>query len=274
MIRQRRLGLIGDPVAHSMSPIMHRAGFSALGIEAVYELCPVTADHPEMVEAEMRRLAVTGGGNITVPHKASAARALDRPSETVTALGACNCFWEVEPGILAGDNTDVFGIRETIGNRLTTRRLERVLILGAGGAAAAAGLAMRNMGASEVLILNRTLERAHRLVERLEVAGVPASVMEEAPSGEYDLVINATSLGLNETDPLPLDFDRVSPTLILDLVYGQRQTAWTRVADAVGVDWIDGREVLLQQGAACYPLWFGMEGPVEAMRCALFGEDD
>ncbi|TFG66299.1 MAG: shikimate dehydrogenase, partial [Gemmatimonadales bacterium] len=91
MIEQRRFGLIGDPVANSMSPIMHRAGFTAIGIEGSYGLFPVPAELPDLVEAEMRRLASTGGGNVTVPHKVAAARALDQSTETVTALGACNC---------------------------------------------------------------------------------------------------------------------------------------------------------------------------------------
>lgn len=273
MTERREFGLIGDPLAHSLSPMMHRAGFSAIGAEAVYGLCPVPADRPEMVESEMRRLAANGGGNVTVPHKLAAARALDRPTETVTTLGACNCFWEAEPGILAGDNTDVVGIRRSLEHRLTTRRPERVLILGAGGAAAAAALAASELGASAILMVNRTRERARVLAEKLQEAGVSIAVIDDAPSGEYDVIINATSIGLREEDTLPLSFVRVSAGLILDLVYGRRQTKWTRAAENAGIAWIDGREVLLRQGAACYPLWFGREAPVKAMRCALFDED-
>lgn len=271
MSKRQTFGLIGNPVAHSLSPIMHRAGFNGIGIEATYELIRVPSPLSEGVESAMRRLASAGGGNVTLPHKAAAARALDTATETVRALGACNCFWEAEPGVLAGGNTDVPGIRRALEDRLATRRPAQVLILGAGGAAAAAGLAVAELGASKVLIFNRTVEKARVLVDRLEQTGVSAAVEDENPSGRYDVVINATSLGLNRDDPLPLSFDQVTPSLILDLVYLREQTAWIRVADACGIDWIDGREVLLQQGAACYPLWFGVEAPLEAMRSALFG---
>jgi len=272
MSKPYKFGLIGAPVAHSQSPVMHQAGFSVLGIEATYELRQVPTNRPELVEVEMRLLASRGGGNVTVPHKAAAARALDRPTETVTALGACNCFWEAEPGILAGDNTDVVGIRRSLETRLRNHRPRHVLILGAGGAAAAAGLAAGQLGASDVHIVNRTPGRARLLVERLAAAGVNASVLEERPSAEYEVIINATSLGLHEGDALPLSFEGVSTSLVLDLVYGLQRTAWTRMADAAGIDWIDGREVLLNQAVACYPLWFGTEAPIEHMRSALFDE--
>jgi len=272
MIEGKTFGLIGDPVAHSLSPVMHRAGFAALGIQAVYDLRKVPAQRADLVEAEMRRLASTGGGNVTVPHKAAAARALDEPSDVVTTLGACNCFWQTENGTLAGDNTDVFGIRHALENRLPDQRPERVLILGAGGAAAAAGLAAGALGAVEVLICNRTVDRAHVLTERLKGANISASVTSSPPEGVYDVVINATSLGLHPGDPLPLSFDRVAPLLVLDLVYGQKRTAWIKAADDREIDWIDGREVLLHQGAACYPLWFGLKAPMQEMRSALFGE--
>lgn len=274
MAEQLTFGLIGESLGHSLSPGMHRAGFSALGMAASYELCRVPKDRPDLVEAEMRRLASMGGGNVTVPHKAVAARVLDRPTETVTALGACNCFWEAKPGVLAGDNTDVSGIRQALEGRLANRRPEQVLILGAGGAAAAAGLASAQLGTSDVRIHNRTFGRAVALAERMTMIGVPASAMEGRPSGRYDIVINATPLGVSDSDPLPMSFDRASATLVLDLVYGRRQTVWTRAAGAAGIEWVDGREVLLLQGVACYPLWFGVEAPVLPMRRAVFREDN
>jgi len=272
VVEARSFGLIGDPVDHSLSPAMHRAGFAALGVTASYALVRVPAEESASVETEMRRLASSGGGNVTVPHKAVAARALDRPSETVASLGACNCFWGDRGGAVAGDNTDVEGIRMALSARLS-RPPVRVLILGAGGSAAAAGLAVLELGASSVSICNRTQKRAQDLAINLAGRGVPVSELRGTPSGDYDVVINATSLGLRDGDPLPARFDRLSAALVLDLVYGPRRTAWTLAAEAAGSGWVDGREVLLHQGAACYPHWFGAEAPVPAMRSALFGDD-
>lgn len=265
-------GLIGDPVDHSLSPAMHRAAFAALGIPARYELCPVPADAPGEVSREMRRLASRGGGNVTVPHKAVAANSLDEASETVRRLGACNCFWETSRGVVAGANTDVAGIRRVLETRGVGR--ERGLILGAGGAAAAACLALSELGVSLVVVSNRTTARARDLAARLARAGVAVAVTEEPPVGSWDVAINATSLGLRGTDPLPLGFDRCAPECVLDLVYSHEPTRWTVAAGEAGLSWIDGREVLVEQGAACYEFWLGIEAPVGVMRSALFGDGD
>lgn len=268
----RTFGLIGDPVSHSLSPAMHRAGFAAIGVDADYDPVRVPADEPGAVESEMRRLAAAGGGNVTLPHKRVAASVVDEPSGTVVALGACNCFWEMDAGVVAGDNTDVAGICRALEAHLASRPPGRALVLGAGGAAGAAGLALAQLGASSVGISNRTGGRARDLVARLRAIDVPAEGLEDRPAGVWDVIINATSLGLRDGDPLPVGFDRVSAGLILDLVYGRERTAWVLAADAAGIEWIDGREVLLQQGAACYPHWFGVGAPLDAMRSALFGE--
>jgi len=270
----RTFGLIGDPVAHSLSPAMHRAGFAAIGASASYDLVRVPADEPAAVGIEMRRLAAGGGGNVTVPHKRVAALAVDHPSATVTALGSCNCFWEMEAGIVAGDNTDVTGICRSLDAHLAGRPPGRVLVLGAGGAAGAAALSVALLGASKVLIANRTGERARDLATRLQTIDVAVECLDGSPTGVFDLIINATSLGLRDEDPLPAGFDRLSVGLILDLVYGHQRTAWLLAADAAGIECIDGREVLLQQGAACYPHWFGVEAPLDAMRSALYRDQN
>jgi shikimate dehydrogenase len=263
-------GLIGDPVNHSLSPAMHRAAFAALGISARYELRRVPTDAPGEVDGEMRKLAALGGGNVTVPHKAAAADSLDEASDTVRSLGACNCFWESSPGVLAGENTDVPGILQVLQMREVGR--ERALVLGAGGAAAAVCLALSELGVSSIVVSNRTTGRARDLAGRLARAGVAVDVLEEAPVGSWDVAINATSLGLRVTDPLPLGFDRCTPEWVLDLVYSGQPTRWTVAAEQAGLSWIDGREVLLAQGAACYEFWLGIEAPVGVMRRALFGD--
>lgn len=269
MNRPARFAILGDPVEHSLSPRMHAAGFAALGLDAEYVLRRVPGNDPGGVASAMRALA-GGGGNVTVPHKTTAAAALDEASPTVEATGACNCFWFTGDGCLAGENTDVGGIETVLRERLDGPP-PSVLILGAGGAAAAAGLAASRVGAGRIVVSNRTSARAASLVERLRGNGIDVESGEWPATPDADVVINATSLGLRDEDPLPAEFGNRPPRFVLDLVYGEAGTPWTRHAEANDIEAVDGLEVLLWQGAACYPLWFGVEAPVAAMREALFG---
>lgn len=252
---------------------MHAAAFSALGIDAAYELLRIPADDPEAVEEALRQHAVRGGGNVTVPHKAPAALALDEASPAVRQTGACNCFWQTDSGLLVGDNTDVAGIESVLRDLLEERPPRDVLVLGAGGAGAAAAIAAGRVGASKICVANRTPIRAERLVRRLRVLGLPARVEGWPAAGAFDVIVNATALGLHPDDPLPASFDRVTARLALDLVYPRpssdpaaETTPWIRSARARGIQANDGLEVLVRQAAACYPHWFGMEGPLDALR--------
>ena len=278
--RKRRLGLIGDPVEHSLSPRMHAAGFAALGIDAEYVRLRVPAGPrgndglATAVERAMRELGASGGGNVTVPHKGRAAGALDEVSEAVRRTGACNCFWMTAGKKLAGDNTDVTGIASVLNEMLEGRAPVDVLVLGAGGAAAAAALAAARLGAPVVRVANRTPARASRLVGGLRESGIAAETEPWPVAGQADVIVNATTLGLAATDPLPASFDHVTTRLALDLVYpalGEAGTAWTRAAAERGIQAADGLEVLVRQGAACYPHWFGVEAPLAALRGALAG---
>lgn len=275
------LGVIGDPVSHSLSPRMQGAAFRSLGIAAEYRAVRVPADRPDEVGPAMRRLAATGGGNVTLPHKETAARALDVASDDVRATGACNCFWADERARICGDNTDVGGIRLAL-DELTGLRPAgaRVLVLGAGGAARAAVVACARAGAERIEIRNRTRARAGALVDALAGrTGGTAEIVTASPgppSGTVDLVVQATSLGLSAGDPLPLDLGGLEVGAALDLVYAPGGTAWTRHARAAGVETVDGRRVLLHQGVLSLARWLGREpdaGAVAAMEAALADAD-
>lgn len=260
-------------MAHSRSPSMHAAAFSALGIDAAYELLRIPAGDAEAVETALRQHAVRGGGNVTVPHKAPAALALDEATPAVRQTGACNCFWQTDSGLLVGDNTDVAGIESVLRELLQERPPRDVLVLGAGGAGAATAIAAGRIRASMIHVANRTPIRAGRLVRRLRALGLPARVEGWPAAGTFDVIVNATTLGLNADDPLPASFDRVTARLALDLVYPRpssdpdaETTPWIRSARARGIEANDGLEVLVRQAAACYPHWFGVEAPLEALR--------
>ncbi len=255
----RVFAILGDPVAHSLSPAMHNAAFRVLGLPAVYVAlrCP-----PADVAGLIRALShAGGGGNVTVPHKEVAAEAVDRPCPVVERLGACNTFWG-DNGASVGDNTDVPGLLAALDD------LEAPhgpwLVLGTGGGARAAVGAARERGAP-VAIASRSADRRRRLEDWAR--GLQVGI--EQPD-RCTTIINTTPLGLTRNDPLPLAVPPPSATVALDMVYGRGRTAWTQAMEVAGLRAADGRGMLVAQGAAALERWFpGVRAPVEVMRAAV-----
>ena len=254
----RVFALLGRPVAHSLSPRMHNAAFAAMGLDAVYVALECTA---ESVPSLIHAIALAGGGgNVTVPHKAVAATSVGRmdgiPSD------ACNTFWG-ESGTVVGDNTDVAGIVGAL--NLLGVHGGSWLIVGTGGSAIAAATAAARCGAS-VAVRSRNDERAARFLERARALGAPSA----EPAG-CDVVINATPLGLDARDSLPVSPDVVPGARhALDLVYAAGETPWVRAMRAAGLVAADGREVLVRQGVAAFERWFpGRAAPLDVMRAAV-----
>lgn len=266
----RVLTLLGDPVRHSASPELQNAAFQTADVDGVYVAVQCG---PDDLVGFMRGLArAGGGGNVTLPHKQKAASILDISSDAVRKTGACNTFWGDEEGRVRGDNTDVEGFRRAL--RIFFEGSPqgiRALLLGAGGAARAALLALLDEGADEVLLYNRTQERARAVARRIgghRARVVP--VMRELEGEDFDLVVNATSLGLDPDDPSPIEFSILNRAgAAMDLVYGQGITPFVRAAEAAGIRSTDGFEMLVQQGAASFECWWGEAAPLEAMRAVL-----
>lgn len=265
----RVLTLLGDPVAHSASPEIQNAAFREAGVDGVYVAVRCAADD---LSGFMHGLArAGGGGNITLPHKEKAAALVDVPSEAVRRTGACNTFWGVE-GRVHGDNTDVDGFRRALRLFLDgPAQGIRVLLLGAGGAARAALLGLLEEGASEVLLFNRTSERARAVARRIGGQRARVVPLVSGLEGErFDLVVNATRLGLDPHDVSPLDFARLGRAgAAMDLVYAREKTPFQRAADRHGVRSTDGMEMLVQQGAVSFERWWGRPAPIDVMRSAI-----
>lgn len=265
----RAYAVLGNPIAHSLSPAIQGAALREAGLDAAYVALQVSAGE---LEAVMRALGRRGGGNVTLPHKGRAAGIVDRPSEAVRRTGACNCFWGDGEGRLAGENTDVAAFREAaealLGGGLAGAR---VLLLGSGGAARAVAAACWQARAASIEVRNRTPSRAEALV-----AAAPADARDRCrvlepdvrPEGPYDLAVNATSLGLEPGGPLPLRLEGFRVGAALDLVYGPGGTPWVRHARERGVPAEDGLEMLVRQAAASFRCWFGREPSLETMRSA------
>ena len=255
--------LLGNPVAHSLSPAMQNAAFRALGLRAVYVPLRCSSDDvPSLIHALTR---AGGGGNVTVPYKELAAGAVGRPSELVEAAGACNVFYCAD-GEVAGDNTDVPGVLDAL---QPLRPPEGPwLIAGTGGGARAAALAAGARGAA-VAVCSRSEERRRAFEEWARARGL--AVSEPAACR---VVINATPLGLRPGDALPVGRDVVPEAQVaLDMVYAPGETRWVRAMRAEGVRAADGRRMLVAQGARALECWFpGVRAPVEIMRAAVDAE--
>lgn len=265
----RLVALLGDPVAHSLSPVFQNAAIRAAGIPAVY----VALRCAEAFDGLMLGIARSGGaGNVTLPHKTRAAALVDVATPAVDQTGACNTFW-LENDAVHGDNTDVDGFAAAARSLVGAPAGARVLVLGAGGAARAAVFALLHGRADAVHILNRSPGRAHALLEALDPAGRRLKVLESPAvlrREGYDLVVNATPLGLGPDDPAPLDLEApVRVGAVLDTTYGPAPSTLIAAARDAGIPAADGREMLLQQGAASFRRWFGREPDLETMRRAL-----
>lgn len=266
----RLFGILGNPVAHSRSPVIHNAAIAALGLDATYvALQCKTRDFPGL----FRGLALAGGGgNVTIPHKGAAAEAVDRASPRVKATRACNTFWS-KRGKLYGENTDVIGFNSAIRQVVDDVRGTRVLVIGAGGGARAVIYGLLEEGAAGITVLGRSRKRAREIAE---VAGrrknrVAYITTERLLKDEgFDLIVNATPLGLRATDRFPIRFGRVAAlTAVLDIVYQPGGTAWVNHARELGIPAADGSEMLLGQAAAAFELWFNTAAPLDVMRTAL-----
>jgi len=269
----RVAGVIGDPIAHSLSPVMHNAGYAALAMNRVYVPFRVPAAG---LKAALQGVVGLGilGVNITVPHKERAARQLAELSEEARLLGVVNCIVNRD-GRLVGDNTDARGLRldlQRAGARLEGRS---VVLIGAGGGAASALLALQREGVGRVYLANRTRARALRLARRFP--GLEIEVKRLADLADPRLiapvaaVINATSIGL-QGEPFPaLAYDAASEDcLFYDLVYRRETTSFLQPAAARGLAIADGIGMLLGQGVIAFELINGVAAPEPAMRQALW----
>jgi shikimate dehydrogenase len=264
----RRVGVIGDPVAHSLSPAIQQPALDALGVPARYELwhTPVT-ELPARV-AGLRAPEVLGA-NVTVPHKLAVMALLDEVAPLARQAGAVNTIINEQCRLL-GENTDIHGFAASLGEVCADPAARRTLLLGAGGAARAVVLALTGLGVTEIVVANRDRERAHRLAADLAPAPVRLVGSDEATLrreiGRAGLLVNATSLGWRAGEtPLPLDLLDLLPeeALVVDLTY--RETELLRAAGGRGLATLDGLAMLVHQGARALELWTGQPAPLGVM---------
>jgi shikimate dehydrogenase len=255
-------GVVGDPVAHSLSPRMQEAAFAAAGVDARYVKLPLPA---ALFDETVRALPGSGyrGVNVTIPYKQAALLVADEATPTALAIGAANTL-TFEDGRIEADNTDAGGFLAALDMPVEG---VRAVVLGAGGAARAVVWALKHGGAAAVLVWNRTEARARALAADFGVSVI-------AQPQPCDLLVNTTSVGLRADDDVAeLGLHKFAPPpVVADLVYRSGGdtpvAAWGRGG---GARVVDGHEMLVRQGALSFERWTGRAAPLDAMRQALRG---
>jgi shikimate dehydrogenase len=264
--RPGRLVLLGHPVSHSLSPVFQNAALKASNIPLVYEALDVTGRELRSLLRQLK--ASNAAGNVTIPHKTAVHDLCDHLTDLAAKVGAVNTFW-FDSKKLHGDNTDVGGFdaaaRALLGGETVGAR---IVVLGAGGAAAAVLAAVEDWPDARVTVVARHNERAAALAKRFpDVARAEKSV-ERAVRGAT-LIVNATPVGQQDEDQ-PVDVSLIPKSAaVLDLVYRHGGTPWVRAARDNGIRAADGLPMLLEQGALAFQRWFGTEPDREAMRLSL-----
>ncbi len=274
----RVIGILGHPVQHSRSPAMHNAAFAALGLDYVYVALPA---RPAEIGAAVRGVRALGlaGANVTIPFKEAVLSRCDQLGAAARACRAVNTL-AVRGDALFGDNTDVAGLARDWDEAGLPRRVGRIVILGAGGAARAAAYAAAGR-ARRVVVAARRPERARVLVRSLQsevraellavdLAHLAPGARAEGLLGAAAVVVNATAAGMRG-DPFPeLAAALTAPDCLFhDLVYTRATTPFMALATAARRRSRNGLGMLLHQGAAAFEIWTGRPAPVEVMRRAL-----
>lgn len=273
----RKAGIVGWPVAHSLSPVLHGYWLEKYGIDGAFERVPAEPGKFDAVIAELRANGVSGV-NVTVPHKEAAFALADRVDAAAKAAGAANLLIFGQ-SVIEGRNTDSYGLAESLRETMGTLAGKDVVLLGAGGAARGTVLALEALGATSIHILNRDAARAQALATALAshvnarlVPGALADWSKVAP--RTALAVNSTSAGMGSIAPLELDLSALPPdAVVCDIVYVPLQTKLLKDAAARGLRTVDGLGMLMHQAVPSFEAFFGTRPQVDAgLRARLESE--
>ena len=263
-------GIIGDPIEHTMSPIMHNAAFKKLGIDCWYLPFRVRKEELGKAIEGMRALNISGL-NVTIPHKVAVIPFLDKLDPMARKIGSVNTIVN-DDGVLTGYNTDATGFLQALLEKGIRPEGKNIVILGAGGASRAISFILAERGGN-LVILNRTLDKAKEWVSRLsKILNREAKALKLDEENlvvameKADILINATSVGMSPDETL-VPAQLLKPGLIIfDIVYNPIKTRLLREAEAAGGQTISGLDMLVWQGAMAFEKWTGKAAPLELMK--------
>lgn len=258
-------GIIGWPLGHTMSPTLHNWGFGELDMEASYAAWPVSPDDLSSFMGQVRTRPISGL-SVTIPHKQTVMEHLDSVSDRATQVGAVNTlYWK--DNTLCGENTDVLGFIAPL--RSLDQHPDSALVLGAGGAARAVIVGLKELGIHSIGVTNRTFYKAEKLAEEFNIECID---WEARTTASWGLVCNTTPLGMSgDLEALsPWPADAFTPDMVAyDIVYNPLETRFLREAKTAGCGTFSGLEMFLHQGLAQFRLWTGLDMDETGARALL-----
>lgn len=272
-VNTRLVGLLGHPLGHSFSPMMQNAAFEKLGLNYLYLPIEVTDEHLKDVVTGLSRMNFAGY-NITIPHKVRIMEYIDRIDDLARIIGAVNVV-SLKNGVSTGYNTDGEGFVRSLQAGTGESVKDKVFfVMGSGGAARAIGVTLAFRGAKEILICNRTAQKAHVLADEINTRVRPCSEVVPMDNEKMrlavrhaDILVNTTSVGMHPNEnELPVSRECLHGSLtVADIVYNPRRTMLLQAAKDIGSKVIDGLGMLVYQGAEAFRIWTGVEPPVDVM---------
>lgn len=263
----RVVAVIGSPIRHSLSPVLLNAAFGAAGLDWIDVALEVAPGDAARALDGMRALGIAGF-SVTTPHKEAVARLCDHLSPDAELLGAVNCVHNID-GVLTGHTTDGDGFVSSLAADGIDPSGRACVVVGAGGAARSIVLSLVRAGASSVVVANRTLATAERLVSLVGGTSSACSLADASPVlSAADLIVNATSVGMDSTADADVPFD---PSLVhdgqmvVDIVYRPLETPLLRLAAERGARAVNGVPMLAHQAARQFEIWTGIAAPIDAM---------
>lgn len=266
-MHEKVLGILGHPVAHSLSPIMHNRAAKLLGLPYTYAAFDVAPKDLKRAISSLRALGIAGL-NLTVPHKEKVIPFLDKLDAEAKAIGAVNTV-TMRNGLLTGSNTDGIGFIRSLKKEGFNPKSKRAVVIGAGGSARAVGVSLLREGAKEIVIINRTKARGMALKKHLSKFGKAAFTGPETNEAEEaltncGLIVQTTSLGMKKADPLPA----AKPSFrkgqwVYDIIYSPGETRFLKKARMNGARTINGLGMLVCQGSESFKIWTGRKFPEE-----------
>ncbi|WP_415719168.1 shikimate dehydrogenase [Maridesulfovibrio sp.] len=250
---EKLFGIIGHPLGHTMSPLLHNWGFAEHKIPAVYMAWPTEPEKIESFIQTFRNLPISGA-SVTIPHKLCVMDYIDQLTERAKSVGAVNTlYWEGDK--IVGDNTDAAGVSEPL--RPYSDRVNKALLIGAGGAARAAITGLKALGIKEICVTNRTAYKAEYLADEFKISFIDWDARGDQ---HFDLIVNSTSLGMSgkfqEINPMIMDNQNAN-TIVFDLVYNPMETIFIKEAKTKGCTVIHGIEMFIHQGLEQFRIWTG-----------------
>lgn len=270
-------GLIGHPIGHSMSPIMHNGEFKELGLSHHYHAFDLSPEQLEDGVDAMKMLDIQGF-NVTIPHKVAIIPLLDEVEQEAIDIGAVNTVYKRD-GKYIGTNTDgsgyLFSLLTLIGEKNLSGK--KILVIGAGGAARAVAVSVSQSEVASLTIANRTLEKAEelsKLCQHHSVANAITLSEAETSLGQFDIVINTTSIGMSpHLDRMPISLEHIrSGTVVSDLIYNPLETKWMKLAKSKGAVTDNGISMFVEQGALAFEKWTGVSPDRKRMRNTVLKE--